>query len=277
MVSTSAEAKTLGVSRKFLRDHQILTANAAWHLERASWRSIVDALGEAVGPRVKCLAFVDYQSYDGVDLKLLTKSFWRKVQELAPAADLSDAGTVTKLLADLKLRKPVEVQYGIQKILHCRSKVGLLLEIDGRLVHLVGSLASLLVGMDRSTGETIVAAILRHAVATTGGAAFPRFTRVNESDGATYNDRAERKIARKMNCKSLKFTCEVHVDAGTHKKVYSICARDVSGMINMTLSLRDFGMLVPWRQAARRVLRRLLKVYDHLELDDGAIQYPELI
>ena len=117
------------------------------------------------------------------------------------------------------------------------------LEIDGRLVILTGSLATLLLGMDRSTGEGILGALLRQDLDGTAHRDFDRRVRVNESDGAGYNDRAEKGWvdSREETWDALKFTCEVHFASGTHAKVYAVVPLDVSGMIQTTLSLRDLG------------------------------------
>jgi len=233
------------MDRRKLRETTEVVADAGWHLERASWRSIEQELIDA--PRVEVLAYVDYAAYDGVDLKLTTKNFWKRVRERAPVAGmLQDAGDVEKLLLELQSKQPVEEQLGMAKILHSKQYVGMALRIDETEVcYLIGAVGSLLLGMDRSTGEGILGSILRQEVGGVSRETVKRKTRLNESDSAGHNERAERGLLDlRPGWQGLTFKCEVHYTSGTHAKAYAVTPGDVTGMISTTLAKRDFGTLV---------------------------------
>ena len=280
MNSTTAEAAALSVDRKWLRESQVTVADAGWHLERGAWRGLERSL-VAAGPDVEVLNYVDYAAYDGVDLKLMTKNFWSRVAERAPVVGaLEDVSAVEKLVLELREKKPVEEQLGMAKILHSKQYVGMVLRIGGEIVYLVGHLGSLLVGLDRSTGEGILGAVMRLDPGSEARENIPRKLRLNESDNAGYNDRCERGLLdTREGWMGLRFGCEVHYASGTHSKTFGVVPLDVSGFINTTLSLRDFGMLIQFRASARTVLRRILKLYhkDELVLDDGALAFRKLV
>jgi hypothetical protein len=52
---------------------------------------------------------------------------------------------------------------------------------------------------------------------------------------------------------------------------------DLSGLVNTTVALRDFGQMSTWRAGARIALKRLIKIYDVIDLDDDAQAYRQVI
>ena len=132
---------------------QIIAADAAWQMERASWRAIENSVVDARSNRIKLCTYIDYGTYDGVDLRVMTRNFWKRLGERAPELEaLGDEHAVQVLVKELVERQPVEQQLGVQKILHSKQAVAMLIEVDGEMCMLVGYVASLLVGLDRSTG-----------------------------------------------------------------------------------------------------------------------------
>ena len=117
-------------------------------------------------------------------------------------------------------KQPVETQLGMQQILHTRQAVAMVLHVGEEVCLLVGDLASLLQGMDRSTAETILEALVRHEVGSAAVDSFERRVRVAESDGATYNARCEKgTLQRREGWFGLHFICEIHYTSGTHSCV----------------------------------------------------------
>ena len=77
----------------------------------------------------------------------------------------------------------------------------------------------------------------------------------------------------------LHFVCETHFDSGTHGKVYDLGSvkHDISGMIQNTLALNQFGQIMIFRDAARKTVAAMLRVVDVLVLDDDAKAYTKLV
>ena len=52
---------------------------------------------------------------------------------------------------------------------------------------------------------------------------------------------------------------------------------DVTGLVNTTLSLRDFGMMITFRRAARIVVQRIVVMCDHLDVSPEADMYKDIV
>ena len=161
-----------------------------------------------------------------------------------------------QLREELVGKAAVEHASGMSKVQHTINKVGMVVRIYGRMHYLVGSLSTLLLGLDHSTAEAILAGILRQDPGSLHRKRFPRKVRVCDSDNAGYNDRAERGLGdlRGETWDRVRFGCEVHYDSGTHTRVYDLSTvkEDVTGMVQTTLALNAFEMINTWRIAARK-------------------------
>ena len=137
-----------------------------------------------------------------------------------------------------------------------------------------------MLGVDHSTGEALLGTVLRQDPGGPDRETFPRRVRLCETDDAGYNDRCERGLlALRRGWTRLRFPCEVHFDAGTHTRVYGFSgiSQDISGMVRTTLAKNAFGMIITFREAARKVLPKLLRVVDSVELDAAALAYKDLV
>ncbi|CAK0875107.1 unnamed protein product, partial [Prorocentrum cordatum] len=154
-VSLSAKSTELGLDRKDVRQVSAAMACASYVMEKMHWHCIESVVANAAGDQVQLIAHVDYSTYDGVDLKLLSRSF--------------------------------------------------------------------------------------------------------------------------MRWASLHFHCEFHFVANMHTKTMSVkrVSDDVSGMVNATLSLDDFCMMVRFRESARSCIRRLVRIEDVIYISEDAIQYKQ--
>ena len=235
--STTAEAAALAVDRRKLRETQIVLADAGWQLERAGWRRVERDFVDS--PTATVDLMVNYAMYDGVDLKLASKNFWNRVAERAPVEGmLEDKNAVQALVDDLRNKQPVEVQLGMAKLLHMRQAVAMVIRIGEERCYLLGTIGSLLVGLDRSTAEAILGALLRQDPCGEAADRAKRKLRLTESDEAGYNPRAERGyVQQRRGWIPLRFGCEIHYTSGTHVKVYDAAPLDVSGMANAGLAL----------------------------------------
>eukprot|EP00959_Pyramimonas_sp_CCMP1952_P415508 8706335-Pyramimonas_sp.AAC.1 len=75
---------------------------------------------------------------------------------------------------------------------HSSDMVGLIDRIGDGVHYLVGSMSTLLLGVDRSTAEAILACAKKLDPGSSKRESAPRKTRLCESDAAAYNDRSER-------------------------------------------------------------------------------------
>jgi len=222
--------------------------------------------------------------YDGVDLRLVAKHFHRSLDTKVPLGDRADEDRMEALAKELREHiveaHGGEESYGYTKVQHSSSKVGLALLVHSEIRYVVAHLSSLLLAVDRSTAECILATLLRQSFESPAREGIARKIRVSESDGADYNPRAERGYkAIRPTWSFLRFQCEIHFDAGTFGKVYGFSAvkPDITGMIQSTLALNSFGMMVPFRVAARKALDRMLVLVDECDVDAAGEAFKELV
>ena len=283
MTSEEAESHVLSCDRKTLRELRLATADICWHLERHCWHRIERHL---ITPNPnKVIVYVNMSTYDGVDLLCLTNKFWRAVGAMAPALEGAEAqGVLQDLSANLREEilktDAVDASYGASKIQHTNNMVAIVVHIGARVVYLVGHLSALLLAVDHSTGEAILATVKKQDAGSDAREQVARRIRLSESDGAGYNDRTEKGWLQKMpGWFGLKFSCEVHYCSGTHAKVYDIpkLRDDITGMIQTGLALKEFGMIMKFRDAGRKVLKRIVVIVDDMILDDGAQPFKDLV
>ena len=82
--SNTAEAERIGWDRRLVRENQEHTADCGFHLERAAWAAVEASIAEP-RPHVELLVYIDYMTYDGVELRSMTRSVWKSVTERAAA------------------------------------------------------------------------------------------------------------------------------------------------------------------------------------------------
>jgi len=283
MMSEEAESKFLECSRRQLREIRIASADVAWHLERHWWHAVERSLIEPNPNRI--IAYVDFGMYDGVDLRCLTTKFWKAVGAMSPALEGPDAqGALQDLSANLRQevlkKESADTAYGAAKIQHSLNMVGVTINIGTKVVHLIGHLSTLLLAVDRSTGEALLATCQRQDPGSSARELVARRVRVNESDGAGYNDRCEKGLVQtRPGWTRLKWSCEVHYTSNTHTKVYDLpqLSSDISGMVQTGLALREFGMIMKFRDAGRAVLKTMVHIVDDLLLDESAAPFKELV
>ena len=103
------------------------------------------------------LAYIDYGSHDGVDLKVATANFWASIsremsgRSIEPSA-VSD-GTLVDTLPDLEAKLPVEQSYGVSKIPQNDTKISIVFDIRNVTTFFTGHFVNLLRAVDRTTGE----------------------------------------------------------------------------------------------------------------------------
>ena len=111
------------------------------------------------------------------------------------AGKVDEALVIAGIDGKLENKMPVGETYGVSKILQNMQKVCIIYEVRGCTYFVTGSFASLLQGMDRSTGEAICAAIRRMDPGTDARENCERKVRFSVPDGAVYTERAEKGVA----------------------------------------------------------------------------------
>ena len=133
------------MARQQLRDLRSAAAYMTYELEHMAWRRLEKALTDVGGQgTVTPLAYVDYSTYDGVDLRLITKAFSRQVQRKMPALEDGSAGPasdaiIPKLAEEIAKHKPAERAYGLAKIQNTENRVGLVVEHNGCMEFIIGN------------------------------------------------------------------------------------------------------------------------------------------
>jgi hypothetical protein len=66
--------------------------------------------------------------------------------------------------------------------------------------------------------------------------------------------------------------------SGSHKRLFKVFSKKLSGMIHLTLSLADFGMIFKYRDAAAKVLMEMVTILPkHTKLSAEALAYRKLV
>lgn len=260
--NSSLEASGLGVDRKKLRRMRSLTASAAVHMERHCWSQLADTLAEqASAGKVKLLCYMEFLSYDGLDLKVATKSCVRSnmagecVAVQPPGAGPPDGGNAERVSTT------VEKAVGTTKLLNGESAVAMLVEAGGQLTILYGDFLTWLQSVNKNSGEAILAALRAQDVKCPARDRFERKIRFVTTDAAAYNFRAERgMMASRPDWTLLHLRCDIHVIASIHASVYGSLEPCVAGMVAVSLTMCQFGQIQLLRAALKRVLGMSLRL-----------------
>lgn len=272
ILNTTQLSTILDVERKSLRAARAQTAALTFLYEKLAWRHVEKCLASRPRESVELLSYVEFITYDGVDLSLQTReviSLDHGIVPVAPGGNPAAHGPDGH-----EGRAIVEQVTGLTKLLNSESMVAMTLRINGRLVMFTSPHLTTLGVVDRNTAECLLAAVKLVGHGSEHREVFQRKTRLTVTDGAKYNLKCERELMRGRDSGwgQLHFVCMAHALAGAHKRVFSFLDADVSGMIACSLSLNQGGQISQFRAALRRVLcdRLVIRVEG---LDASAIGY----
>ena len=158
--SMESLAHVLKCSPKDLRRGRQLAASISVLLERHAWRRVVHGLAAQHGHGVELLLYMEFHTYDGVDLPM-------KAQSSIVVDGLPEPGGVRSGTTDLAM--PVsdiavaagdkgESTSGVMKLLNSETATMMLCRIHGKLTILTGSFLTLLHAVERNTAECLLAA-----------------------------------------------------------------------------------------------------------------------
>lgn len=264
VANDESTANLLQTDRKLVRAARSLSACAAVQLERAMWRWLETLLADhAAAGTVKLVCFLEFVSYDGVDLKVETKAETKTSQHLLagaapPVVDHPDG------VAPAAPASSYDVCVGKAKLLNLDSEAAMILEVRGKLVAIRTQFLTWLQCVDRNTGEAILGALLQQSCGTDAREKFIRRVRVATTDAAGYNFRAENGWkAQHPQSSHLHFRCDVHVTSAVISTVFGLLPQCIKGMTAIALSLGQFGQISLFRASFRKVLSQMLRlVYD---------------
>lgn len=263
--STEMQAGALGTHRKDVAALRPLVAAACVELAKVQWHHLEETLGAPPhNVSVEYLTYVEFVTYDGVDLRLRTSA--RVTQGQGAEGDVAWG----QLHADTAVADPHRVPVdweakdwttGTSKLLNSESAVWMHLRIDGKDVFLHADFPACLQALHKNTAECIKAAALNLVDSSSFRDRFRRRIRLSVTDAAAPNLKAERSIlAERPSWHGLHLLCHVHVWARIHGRVFKFCDETTSGMIAVTLSLSDAGHMSLFRAAFRQVLAQDLEI-----------------
>lgn len=228
-------------SRRFV-DHLLRLANTALHVDREG-RATLERLVAQI-PNVQLIAYVDGARYDETPMPVavsLSDTFGNDVPAQAGALP-----TVALTSALPKMGGPVRnaTKSGAQshKLLQSESSFGMLVRIGGELTTILGKTLSWLQHLQRTTAECLAEAARQRDSTTDVANQFAFRARLSTLDRYAGGEKCEKALVGERDAlwHRLALSCEVHMTAGTHKKVFQITSADISGQINLALSL-NFG------------------------------------
>lgn len=221
---------------------------AAFHIERYRVVRMLESLSEQVlASGGDCLTISLRFRYDETPLKL-------KVVSKEPVAEGEvNAATHVCLPTAASL---VEESSSSTKLVQIEIKGSALFRLGGQYHTSTFSMPSNLAVVDRCTGAAYKSLLHRSCpdMAQLEGR-FRRSERLSTTDGDKACCLAERAIAHEERHKSHGHSlCEIHRIALLAKKAYRLMSFELSGLVNIALSLRVPGGMRAFRQILRRVL-----------------------
>ena len=187
IVSTAALASYLGTDRKMVRQVRRQTACLSLLYERHMWQGLEKALVSRKGPEVELLLYIDFATYDGVDLTMTARSRVAEFSRAPACADVQGAGEVVgdslTPSASNDVRK-TETSTGTMKLLNSEASTVLVCRVRGELVVFVGAALTPLQTVERNTSECLLAAIKKIGNGSQHREEFCRKLRLTVTDSA---------------------------------------------------------------------------------------------
>ena len=261
--SLAMEARTLGLTRKDLRNCRATSAGLSVEVERYFWSSIEERVAaEVASGNAEILTYLEYFQYDGVDVVVSTK----QVAGMGPDLELEpeegeDPDVARAEIEHLWREMGYDVEKGPAKVLNSLHMVALLVRRGSQFMILHNSPITWLQCLDRNTGETLRHGTDNIRVGSEGVRDLAaRRVRLTITDSAGYNLRAERNHRRSADTPVIHLLCDVHIVSNIHKKTFSLVQSVVQGTQRVSTSLQGGGTMTVFRKACRRVLAKELEL-----------------
>lgn len=258
IMSKRATGSAVGLDERKIGPCSTMLASTFAHVDREHRFCAESALASSLPPEA-LLAYVEVSTFDETPLKLslsISDALDPSTSSAAPGGGgpmaVLQHGPLLPSAGSPRVTTPV-------KLLQSAAYFGMAVRTQsGEIVLLTGTTHNWLQAVSRTTGECMVVADAQRCAVSEFAHRFQFRCRIGCFDHAASNPRAEKEILARRNeaapgWHSLVFFCEVHMVAGVHRQCFSICASDLSGQINVALTL-NLGTNL-------QVFRRVLKEY----------------
>jgi hypothetical protein len=274
--STTMEAIMADTNRKNFSLLRHATAAASLMYERMTWSNIEKTIANGppethpLAPTFQRCLYLEFSSYDGVDLHLRTTGALRAGPMMITRPDPQPpaASEILPGSSELHAAPPSHVlmqtvKGKASKILHCDGFVSMLVKFGQELCIVKGEHLTWLQCSDRSTAECLAAMIRKQRISTEHCERFERKVRLVAVDGAGYNARAERALLReRVGWNLLVFQCLAHVLAGVFTKTWALSKIEISCCIAFAMSVTHGNEQQVWTSILMQAIRRTLKLID---------------
>ena len=245
VASQKVIADKLGINPRDLRPTLSRLANCYLHLDRCKRRLLEKSCSES---DCLLLMYVELSRYDETPMVVTRKqSLWDIVQgTLGPHPgdrQVANAGDVESLMAVEAASKLVGRSSTKAKILSTESRFAMVLQLPedagGGFFAFVGSSVNWLQLLETCSAPILKQCLMETTSASEFAEDFKFKVRMTTTDQHASNISAEHALIRDRSDSwvLLWLPCNVHIVAGGHSKTFGLAAADISGMVNLTLSL----------------------------------------
>lgn len=271
--STTAKADKLKVDRRRLQETVVELASALVNADHALARALEESVAQSGA--FDCLMYFESVSYDETPMQtketdVVYDIASAKTDALAiPNVEASQGAIVKKII--------VGSSTGPSKLFQTASSVTLVLRRrggdDGRppSVVLTTHPVTWVQVVESASVEVIKAALQSCSAVTVASRAFGLKVRGATSDRLAANLKAEASLVsdRQGNWCSLMMPCDIHRVSGSQTKMMSLVEDSISGMINLSLSLRLSGNMKRVRSCLIKVTATKLELLDRPPSDEA--------
>ena len=256
----------LGTTRKTLTSTLTRIAAGAIFAERSAQRGF-EAFVAARIPEADRISYVECARYDETPMSASMKiRCGLAVEEPEPAAGESAVvpSASDRALANLLSKWQTKLRSSPLKILQSENTYGMLVRVGGQFVTLLSSALCPLQVLRSTKGHDLAEAQGRVSAVSPVSPSFAEKCRAACLDKASSNAPAERTVVgrRGPDWKSSLLPCGVHITATCHTRTFSHLElkRDVSGLLNIALSVRDGTRFTLFQDCLRDVVQERIEI-----------------
>eukprot|EP00971_Amphidinium_carterae_P347988 6490258-Amphidinium_carterae.2 len=259
--SALIKSRFLNMSRQVLQEKMWRFASALCHWQRVSRFVFEQEVLSAIGPLGKVLAYVDAVCYDETPMKTSIQADVPKSVPLNAAATASSPMLDATLVG--KLDDKVSSTSVVCKILQFHQAMGILVEVNGRMVHFISDTVTPLQVMERANASVLQQCLLRQCAVSKASEQAQVQTRISCTDKGAYNLKCERDISNlRGSWQHMGVHCDIHATSNAHHRTFEHLLPDqVVGLLHVALSVQLGSALSCFRSCLKTEIRQRLKVY----------------
>ena len=229
----------------------------------------------------QCLLYVDVGAYDETPMAFVVSDIDQQALDDTAASVPEHAARVQVPILPWQSD---QASKQVIKLLQSSQDFGLLFEMhrgglatpaaDQRYLMVVGDSINWLQRIQDGKATTTLGALERTNAVTTASASFANKIRLACNDDAKQNPLTERLMVsrRSNNWQGWRWYCEVHKAATAFEWTFLLLEWYISGMLNLSLSLNNFGNLATFRMKLKYAIMHLITLRTQ-PLDEDAIRY----